>query len=149
MLPRTTRLFARAATCAPNHQKPTKKIARAQRDSEKCPIYKTEFRAYVPSDYFFPRARPMHQGGRNGATKPPFRARKVALTSVGSKVRNFSNNKIGGKLEKNAQSTKPNSAPTCRASFFFDVEPVRTARTPKRPFQSLVRRVRFKKKANI
>ena len=31
--PRTTRLFARAATCAPKHQKPTKKNARAQRDS--------------------------------------------------------------------------------------------------------------------
>ena len=31
--PRTTRLFARAVTCAPKHQKPTKNIARAQRDS--------------------------------------------------------------------------------------------------------------------
>ena len=40
-------------------------------------------------------ARPMHQGGRNGATKPPFRARKGALTSVVSKARNFSNKKIG------------------------------------------------------
>ena len=64
-------------------------------------------------------ARPMHQGGRNGATKPPFRARKDALTSVVSKVRNFSNKKIGGHLEKNAQSTKPNYASTCRAIILF------------------------------
>jgi hypothetical protein len=36
---------------------------------------------------FFFWARPMHQGGRNGATKPPFRARKGALTSVVSDER--------------------------------------------------------------
>ena len=35
--PRTTRLFARAVTCAPKHQKPTKNIARAQRDSNPQP----------------------------------------------------------------------------------------------------------------
>ena len=40
-------------------------------------------------------ARPMHQGGRNGATKPPFRARKGALTSVVSKALPFSNKKMG------------------------------------------------------
>ena len=64
-------------------------------------------------------ARPMHQGGRNGATKPLFRARKGALTSVVSKVRNCSNKKFGGNLEKNAQSTKPNYASTCRAIILF------------------------------
>ena len=68
---------------------------------------------------FFFWARPMHQGGRNGATKPPFRARKGALTSVVSKALPFSNKKIGDNLEKNAQSTKPNPASTCRATIFF------------------------------
>ena len=66
---------------------------------------------------FFFWARPMHQGGRNGATKPPLRARKGALTSVVSKVRLFKQ-KIGWKCGENAQSTKPNSASTCRAIFF-------------------------------
>ena len=64
-------------------------------------------------------ARPMHQGGRNGATKPPFRARKDAPISVVSKVPPFSNKTIGDNLEKNAQSTKPNPASTCRATIFF------------------------------
>jgi len=46
-------------------------------------------------------ARPMHQGGRNGATKPPLRARKDALTSVVSKVRLFKQ-KNWGKCGENA-----------------------------------------------
>ena len=69
---------------------------------------------------FFLWARPMHQGGRNGATKPPFRARKDALTSVVSKVRNFSNKKIVGNLENmpNLQNscgavTAPPERPPC------------------------------------
>ena len=69
-------------------------------------------------------ARPMHQGGRNGATKPPSRARKDALNSVVSKVRNFSNKKNGEHLDKNAQSTKPNYASRCRANIFFMARPM-------------------------
>jgi hypothetical protein len=42
----------------------------------------------------------MHQGGRNGATNPLFRSRKSALTSVVSKVLNFSNQKNGKFGEK-------------------------------------------------
>ena len=78
------------------------------------PNYASTCRANI----FF-MARPMHQGGRNGATNPLFRARKDTLTSVVSKVRNFSNTKFGGHLEKNAQSTKPNYASTCRAIILF------------------------------
>jgi hypothetical protein len=42
----------------------------------------------------------MHQGGRNGATKPPLRARKDALTSVVSKVRLFKQKNWGKCAEK-------------------------------------------------
>ena len=73
---------------------------------------------------FFFWARPMHQGGRNGATKLPFRARKGALASVVSKAPPFSNTKFGDNLEKNAQSTKPNPASTCRATIFFWARPM-------------------------
>ena len=69
--------------------------------------------------WIFLWARPMHQGGRNGATNPLFRSRKSALTSVVSKVSYFSNKKKLGNLEKNAQSTIPGSASTCRAMDFF------------------------------
>ena len=65
---------------------------------ENCPIYKSELRINVTSEYLFLWARPMHQGGRNGATKPLFRARKGALTSVVSKVRSCSNKKFGVKF---------------------------------------------------
>ena len=73
---------------------------------------------------FFFWARPMHQGGRNGATKPPFCARKGALTSVVSKALPFSNKKIGDNLEKmpNLQNRIPHRRAERR--FFFWARPM-------------------------
>ena len=69
--------------------------------------------------WIFLWARPMHQGGRNGATKPPLRARKDALTSVVSKVRNFSNKKNWGKFGEKCPIYKTEFRIDVPSEYFF------------------------------
>ena len=86
---------------------------------ENCPIYKSELRINVTSEYLFLWARPMHQGGRNGATKHFFVRERARLLVLFPKSVTVQTKSLGGNLEKNAQSTKPNYASTCRAIILF------------------------------
>ena len=63
-------------------------------------------------------ARPMHQGGRNGATKPLFVRERARLLVLFPRSVTFRTKELG-KFGENAQSTKPNYASTCRAIFLF------------------------------
>ena len=86
---------------------------------EKCPIYKTELRINVPGDYF---VSGLGQCTKAGATEPPshfFVRERTRLLVLFPKSVTVQTKSLGGNLEKNAQSTKPNYASTCRAHIFF------------------------------
>ena len=89
----------------------------------KCPIYKTESRINVPSDFFFSG---LGQCTKAGAMGPPSHlcVRERTRLLVLFPRFDFSNKKIGGNVQKNARSTKPNSTSTCRANIFFWARPM-------------------------